>query len=410
MAAGSGIPGIPANSPLLNPNTTLSGNALVQAAKGLASAQVTPAIQQLAQEIQQQNAQTNNALNLTGGYFNQLGQQAQSGLTAEQGISSNLAAQLAGIQGNENTQLGQIGQNAQNSLLAHIPGNDMSSGGSGVVCVDFGDCTSARVGGAAAGHHELVWGAGGRERSDGRSVEPGKFRVSRAGDVEQHQQCWCEGNRAVDWEACDGERNIWRGCCYSAWEVAAAGNHESDLECWTWESRSRRFSSQTSTISAPRALRPRTISGLRRTSAANNQRTTAQSNVNNQRTTSTSAANNAATNAQSAARTALEYGTGGTKPLTTTQNNAYLNQLSEAEQLIKDGQQRACLKRRSKRTCRMVRTHPRKRLMPRRYRLRTSCWAGVTLRLGRLRRCISRVCAAAHITASRLWLLPLRSR
>ena len=126
MAAGTGIPGIPANSPLLNPNTTLSGNALVQAAKGLASAQVTPAIQQLAQEIQQQNAQTNNALNLTGGYFNQLGQQAQQGLTAEQGISSNLAAQLAGIQGNENTQLGQIGQNAQNSLLAHIPGNDMS--------------------------------------------------------------------------------------------------------------------------------------------------------------------------------------------------------------------------------------------------------------------------------------------
>ena len=232
MAAATGIPGIPANSPLLNPNTTLSGNALVQAAKGLASAQVNPAIQQLAQEIQQQNAQTNNALNLTGGYFNQLGQQAQQGLTAEQGISSNLAAQLAGIQGNENTQLGQIGQNAQNSLLAHIPGNDMSLAAPGLSALTS---EIARQQGLAAQQQGTMSSYGAQEGANAqraRSVELGTFRDSRAGDFEQHQQCGREGNRAVDWEACDGERDVWRGCCYSAWEVAAAGNHESDFECW----------------------------------------------------------------------------------------------------------------------------------------------------------------------------------
>lgn len=128
---------VAANNPLLNPNATLSGNALLQAAKGLASAQTQPAIQQLLQEIAQNNRQSTGAENLTGGYFNQLGQQAQQGLTAEQGIQSGLNSQLQGLQGQENSQLQGIGNNAMASLQSHIPAGDYGAAGSSALASEI---------------------------------------------------------------------------------------------------------------------------------------------------------------------------------------------------------------------------------------------------------------------------------
>ncbi len=118
--------GISANNPLLNPNQQLSGPALLQAAQGLAQAQTQPSIDQVLQEIGQNQQQTQGAEKLTGGYFTQLGQQAQQGLNAEQGISSNLAQQLAALQGQENTALQGIGSDAQASLAKYAPQDDAS--------------------------------------------------------------------------------------------------------------------------------------------------------------------------------------------------------------------------------------------------------------------------------------------
>lgn len=116
-------PVIAANNPLLNPNVPLSGSSLLQAATGIVNAQINPVLQDLAAQIAQNQRQTTGAENLTGGYFNQLGQQAQQGLTAEQGIQSDLNSQLAGLNANETSQLQGIGNDALASLQKYSPGS-----------------------------------------------------------------------------------------------------------------------------------------------------------------------------------------------------------------------------------------------------------------------------------------------
>lgn len=125
-------PIIAPNNPLLNPNAPLSGNALLQAAQGLAKAQVQPAINQLLGEIAQNNTQSQNALNATGGYFSQLGQQAQQGLTAAQGIQSGLNTQLQGLTGQEDQQLQGIGSNAMSDLAKYTGGVGAGVGAGGL--------------------------------------------------------------------------------------------------------------------------------------------------------------------------------------------------------------------------------------------------------------------------------------
>src|SRR6185312_14755773 len=59
-------------SPLLNPNQTLSGPPLLNAAKQLAATQTQEPIAELQKQIATNNAQTQGTINLTGGYYNQL--------------------------------------------------------------------------------------------------------------------------------------------------------------------------------------------------------------------------------------------------------------------------------------------------------------------------------------------------
>ena len=123
-AAAAPVSGVPANSPLLNPNATLSGSALQQAAQALANVQFNPLLNSINSQVGQNNRQTQGAENLTGQYFGQLGQLAQSGANQVNSIGTGLNSTLAGIASGTQSQLQGIGQNAQSSLLKYAPQGD----------------------------------------------------------------------------------------------------------------------------------------------------------------------------------------------------------------------------------------------------------------------------------------------
>ena len=114
-------PGVPANSPLLNPNATLSGQAAYNAAKAAADAQTVGPMAELTKQIAANNRQTAGTINAAGGYFNQLGQQAQQGQSAEDATAATLRDQLAGIGQQSQQALAGIGQNATDTLLKYAP-------------------------------------------------------------------------------------------------------------------------------------------------------------------------------------------------------------------------------------------------------------------------------------------------
>jgi hypothetical protein len=121
---GRGAGATPAINPFLNPNATLSGPSLLQAAQALAHQQTQPSIDLLASQIAQNNQQAQGAQAQTAGYFQNLGQQAQQGLTAEQGIQNALNQQLASLASGNQTALQGIGQNAQATLAKYAPQDD----------------------------------------------------------------------------------------------------------------------------------------------------------------------------------------------------------------------------------------------------------------------------------------------
>lgn len=116
-------PGVPLNSPLLNPGQPLSGQSLYNAAKALADAQTSPVIAALKQQVATNDQQTRGTMNLAGGFYGQLGQQAAQGTQQEQGIANDLNAQLAKIAQGTQGAIGQAGQGAQQSLARYSPGD-----------------------------------------------------------------------------------------------------------------------------------------------------------------------------------------------------------------------------------------------------------------------------------------------
>lgn len=121
--ANTKAPAKPTN-PFLDPSTPLSGPALDRAAHALANAQINPPVQALRQQIRQSNRQVAGAVNKVGGYYNQLGQQAQQGVTNAQNIAAGLNQQLGQIGQNESTTLGQLGQQAQQAYSKYTPQTD----------------------------------------------------------------------------------------------------------------------------------------------------------------------------------------------------------------------------------------------------------------------------------------------
>src|SRR6185312_6254816 len=116
-----------AQSPLLNPNQTLSGPSLLNAAKQLAATQTQDPISELQKQIATNNAQTQGTINLTGGYYNQLEPYVQSGVNQQGQIASGLNSQLAGIGAGTQSALQGIGQGAMASLLKYAPGSDANA-------------------------------------------------------------------------------------------------------------------------------------------------------------------------------------------------------------------------------------------------------------------------------------------
>lgn len=113
--------GVANNNPLAQPGQVLSGKALIDAAHALANSQTQGPMTELARQIAQNNAQGANAQKLTSGYFNQLGQMGQQGVTDENQIASGLNSTLKGIAGDEQNQLQGVAQNGVNSLLKYAP-------------------------------------------------------------------------------------------------------------------------------------------------------------------------------------------------------------------------------------------------------------------------------------------------
>lgn len=338
--AASGIPGIPANSPLLNPGATLSGPALVQAAKGLASAQVSPAIQQLVAEIAQNNNQTQGAENLTGNYFNQLGQQAQQGLTAQQGISNNLTNALQGIQSNENSQLQGIGQNALANFQKYAPQSDAANtlGASGMSALTS---EIARQQGLAAQNNAALSNFGANQNANYQNLAAsnlGSFASRGQEDLSNIAQAGQVKNEPLT------QKLATENATYGA-DVATALGKLRQQEI-TNQISDAGLGIKQQTVNASIANNERnnatsTANNQRTTatSAANNQRTVAQSNLNNQRTTQTSAANNAANNAVRLEIQNEKTGAGATKPLTVPQQNTIYRNLDEMTTLIRQAQQ-----------------------------------------------------------------------
>jgi hypothetical protein len=108
----------------LDPNAPLTPQNIQAIATYLAGQQVNGPISDITKTIATNQAQTQGATNLTGGYFNQLGQQAGQGVMAQNNIASGLNNQLSGIASGTQGQLQGIGQNAMASLLKYAPQSD----------------------------------------------------------------------------------------------------------------------------------------------------------------------------------------------------------------------------------------------------------------------------------------------
>lgn len=128
-AAPSSKPNRPAApaSPLLDPNQTLSGQNLLNAARQLAATQTQGPLTELQKQIAANNAQTNGTVNLVGGYYNQLEPFVQQGVTNSGNIASGLNSTLANIGSGTQSQLQGIGQSALANIAKYAPPGDGST-------------------------------------------------------------------------------------------------------------------------------------------------------------------------------------------------------------------------------------------------------------------------------------------
>lgn len=125
---GNAGPGVPSNSPLLNPGQALGGQSLYNAALALTNAQDQGPLTELAKQIAANQANARAQVKLVGGYYNHLGQLVGQGVGQEGQIAGQTNQALQGIAADENNQLGQYGTNAQAALQHYSPGGFNSLG------------------------------------------------------------------------------------------------------------------------------------------------------------------------------------------------------------------------------------------------------------------------------------------
>jgi hypothetical protein len=108
------------SNPLYNPSATLSGASLQNAANQVANQQTQGPISALAQQIAQNNKQASGAQDQTFGYYMQLAKAAQAAVGQQAAGSGALNAQQQQLASNTQTQLGQLGQQAQGGTLGRM--------------------------------------------------------------------------------------------------------------------------------------------------------------------------------------------------------------------------------------------------------------------------------------------------
>lgn len=332
-------PGVPSNSPLLNPNQTLSGQSLYNAAAALANAQDAGPLNTLAQQIATNDKQTAGAEKLTSGYFNQLGQQAQSGVNQEGTIGSNLNTTLAGIAGGTQSALQGIGQDQQASLLKYAPQSDASNS---LLSPAMGALTQeiARQQGLSAQNEGAYRAAGAQQGANYQGLAASNLGTDAL-----------KGEEAIGKIGQAGQlKDVAVNTSIGNLQAAKGALLATDLGKLRQQEITNQISQQGLGIKAATVAQSNT-NNLRTTgtsaannqrttatSAANNARTTSQSNLNNLRTTGTSAANNALNNAVKTAIANAKTGVGARKPLPPAQNNTILKNLGEMTTLISAAQ------------------------------------------------------------------------
>ena len=353
------------NSPIANPNVPLSGAALIAAAHALANAQTSGPLAALATQIAQNNAQNRQAINTVGGYFGQLGNLAQQGVTDQGQTASALNTQLAQIAQDEQGTLGQVGQDAAASAARYSPqasSNTVNPGLAGLAT------EMAKQQGIAAQQQGAFRAYGATQ-----GANFGNLAASNLGTTA------LRGQEDLTQLANAGQVKNEPLMAQNASLLAARG---ADYTTALGKLRQQQIANTQANAGLgikQQALNVSTANNQRTTAAsvANNQRTTATSAANNQRTTSTSAANsqrtaNTAANANnpnlvgSPAWARVQNSTGTTwsqnpnavgspawaraqkqtaastpggahKPLTTLENNHFWATVGQIESFIRDG-------------------------------------------------------------------------
>jgi len=116
------------SNPLYQPAATLSGKPLSDAATALTNATYDPVISQYQQQIANRTQQGAAAQQQAAGYFNQLGQYAQSAVDKANSIGADLNTTLQGIGQNAQSALTQFAQQAAPQALQSLEAQGLGGG------------------------------------------------------------------------------------------------------------------------------------------------------------------------------------------------------------------------------------------------------------------------------------------
>ena len=116
------------SNPLYQPAATLSGKSLSDAATALTNATYDPVISQYQQQIANRTQQGAAAQQQAAGYFNQLGQYAQSAVDKANSIGADLNTTLQGIGQNAQSALTQFAQQAAPQALQSLEAQGLGGG------------------------------------------------------------------------------------------------------------------------------------------------------------------------------------------------------------------------------------------------------------------------------------------
>lgn len=356
-AAPASRPGRPSKPPsrppnaLLDPNQTLSGRALLNAARQLANTQTQGPLTELQRQIAANNAQTQGTVKLVGGYYNQLEPFVQKGAANSGVTASGLNSTLTGIGADTQSQLAGIGQSGLANISKYAPPGDGSTSNAassdlaaqiarqqGLAAQqsgtyrDFGASQGANYQGAANANLG-AYGVQGQEALRG---------IAQSGTVKNQPLV----SKIADLQASKGALTATDLGKLRQQEVnnditrAGLGLKQAGINATV--------RGQNITAAQDRARNTLTARGQDLTAAnnratqANRAASIAQSNLNNLRTTNTSAANNAANNSTRQLIAAMRNVNGKTgKSATGVQANAIFSHIDyvtgEIQNLVNHG-------------------------------------------------------------------------